>query len=434
MARPPSRSVRPHTSRRSRGASATSRVRRFRSQASPHGSLLDYGGLEAGKRVLIPAPREASVTRTQLARGRGAHVVGTADCGAEGPRGSVPTRWSPDRPPPSRVRRPRGPHLRHRRRRRARLVADGFDRRQARLRRRGADSGRTGHDGDLVLSRRTRLLPRSWSSRAWAMTARCVPRSTRCSRWRNLVPRSSGSAGKTRKGACSCRHRRMPRQVEKGAAFRALHEGEPFVIPNPGTPVRPGCWLRWGPRFGQHEFGVRVHARAPGRHGHAGRCRRPIAALDGATDLPVSADLENGYGVEPEAAALAMTRVARAGAVGASIEDWDPTGHCTRRASPPSGSRRRPRPRGASGFAFMLTARPRTTSVGNPDPDNTIARLQAYEAAGADVLFAPGLANPRRRSRRLRGGLETDERAGAPGMSMAEIVEAGAQRSASEGG
>src|SRR5690242_3610629 len=118
-----------------------------------------------------------------------------------------------------------------------------------------------------------------------------------------------------------------------------------------------------------------------------------IGALDAATDLPVSADLENGFGPSPEDAARAIARAAEAGAVGGSIEDYDPSGsiypieHATERIAAAVEAAR------AVGFPFTLTARAENHIRGNPDIADTIARLQAYEEAGADVLYAPGLRN-----------------------------------------
>ncbi len=112
-----------------------------------------------------------------------------------------------------------------------------------------------------------------------------------------------------------------------------------------------------------------------------------------ATPLPVSADLENGFGDAPEAAALTVRRAAEVGLVGCSIEDS--TGrpeqpiyefdHALERvAAAVEAARSLP-------FAFTLTARAENFLHGRPDLDDTLARLQAFEAAGADVLYAPGL-------------------------------------------
>src|SRR5207253_733154 len=114
----------------------------------------------------------------------------------------------------------------------------------------------------------------------------------------------------------------------KGEAFRALHAGEPFVIPNP-----------WDAGSARVLEALGFKALATTSSGFAftlGRLDGSVtldeviqhaSALDRATDLPVSVDLENGYGPEPETAGLAITRVAEAGAVGGSIEDYDQAGY-----------------------------------------------------------------------------------------------------------
>jgi 2-methylisocitrate lyase-like PEP mutase family enzyme len=118
-----------------------------------------------------------------------------------------------------------------------------------------------------------------------------------------------------------------------------------------------------------------------------------VALLSDVSDLPISVDLEHGFGAPPASAASAIARVARAGAVGGSIEDWDPeTGRlygieeATARVAAAAQAAR------ALDVPFTFTARAENHIRGNPDLDDTIARLQAYEAAGADVLYAPGLA------------------------------------------
>jgi 2-methylisocitrate lyase-like PEP mutase family enzyme len=152
------------------------------------------------------------------------------------------------------------------------------------------------------------------------------------------------------------------------------------------------------------------------------------ATLDAATELPVSVDLENGYGVDPEAAARAIARAAEAGAVGGSIEDYDPAGklyeldHASERVAAAAEAAR------GLEFPFMLTARAENHIRGNPDLDDTIARLQAYERAGAHVLYAPGL----RTSEEIRIVCEAVTLPvnvlAVPGLSFAEVAAAGAQR------
>ncbi len=179
----------------------------------------------------------------------------------------------------------------------------------------------------------------------------------------------------------------------KGEAFKALHAGELFVIPNPwdagsaralaALGFRALATTSSGYAFTRGRLDGTITLREMAAH---------VAEIDAATDLPVSADLENGYGAEPEAAAEAIAVIAEAGAAGGSIEDYDPRGHlysvsqaAERVAAAAAAVRALPVP-------FVLTARAENHIRGHPDLDDTIARLQAYEAAGADVLYAPGLS------------------------------------------
>jgi 2-methylisocitrate lyase-like PEP mutase family enzyme len=223
-------------------------------------------------------------------------------------------------------------------------------------------------------------------------------------------------------------------QQEKGQALRALHEGEPFVIPNP-----------WDAGTAKLLAGLGFKALATTSAGLCFRLGRPdkvltldevtahIAELDRATDLPVSADLENGYGPAPEDAARAITRAAEAGAVGGSIEDYDPEGgiydfdHAVERVAAAVEAAR------ALDFPFMLVGRAENFFRGNPDLDDTIKRLLAYEEAGADVLYAPGV-------REIDGIKAICEAVTKPvnvfsmGLSRDEIFAAGAQRISTAGG
>jgi 2-methylisocitrate lyase-like PEP mutase family enzyme len=152
------------------------------------------------------------------------------------------------------------------------------------------------------------------------------------------------------------------------------------------------------------------------------------AALDRATELPVSVDLENGYGPKPEEAAAAVIGVAAAGAVGGSIEDYDRDGgiyerqHAVERIAAAVEAAR------GVGFPFTLTARAENHIRGNPDLDDTIGRLRGYEDAGADVLYAPGL----RTVAEIRAVCEAVSKPvnvlARPNLSVGEIFEAGAQR------
>ena len=151
-------------------------------------------------------------------------------------------------------------------------------------------------------------------------------------------------------------------------------------------------------------------------------------ALDRATELPVSVDLENGFGPDPESAALAITRVAEAGAVGGSIEDYDPAsgvyelGQAAERIEAAVAAAR------GLGFPFMLTARAENHIRGNPDLEDTVVRLQAFEEAGADVLYAPGLGTADEIRAVCSAVSKPVNVLAVPELPLAEIVAAGPQR------
>jgi 2-methylisocitrate lyase-like PEP mutase family enzyme len=221
----------------------------------------------------------------------------------------------------------------------------------------------------------------------------------------------------------------VPTQDEKAERFRALHEGDAFIIPNP-----------WDAGSAKVFAALGFQALATTSSGFAFTLGRAdgnatldevvahVRVLDAATGLPVAVDLENGYGPAPRDAANAIARAAEAGAVGGSIEDYDPSG---RLYDPDEAAERVAAAvetaRGL-GFPFMLTARAENHIRGNPDLDDTIARLQAYERAGADVLFAPGLRN----GDEIRAVCSA---VGKPvnvlahkGLTIGEIVDAGGRR------
>jgi 2-methylisocitrate lyase-like PEP mutase family enzyme len=225
------------------------------------------------------------------------------------------------------------------------------------------------------------------------------------------------------------------RQARKAAAFRALHEGEPFVIPNP-----------WDAGSARVLEALGFRALATTSSGFAftlGRLDGTVTldemvghahALDEATDLPVSVDLENGYGPDPEHAATAIRRAAEAGAVGGSIEDHDRDGH--RYPVEPAVDRivAAVETARALAFPFTLTARAENHVRGNPDLDDTIRRLQAFEEAGADVLFAPGLRDVEE-IRAVCGSVDKPVNVLArPGLTFDQIAGAGARRISVGGG
>jgi len=187
----------------------------------------------------------------------------------------------------------------------------------------------------------------------------------------------------------------MKTQAEKGRAFRALHERAGiFVIPNPwdvGT-------ARILEHLGYEALATTSAGYAFSRGKRDGAIERDemirhIAEISAATDLPVNADLGNGFGDSPKAAAEAIRLTAAAGAAGGSIEDF------TERADQPifekefAAERVRAAVEAARPLAFPFTVVGRAENYlhGRPDLKDTIARLQAYQEAGADVLYAPGL-------------------------------------------
>ena len=221
----------------------------------------------------------------------------------------------------------------------------------------------------------------------------------------------------------------VPTQAEKAERFAGLHEGEPFVIPNP-----------WDAGSARALAALGFDALATTSSGFAFTLGRgdgdvtldevveDVRAIDAATGLPVSVDLENGYGPDPADAARAIERAAEAGAVGGSIEDYDRAGrlydpaHAVERVTAAVEAAR------LLPFRFMLVARAENHIRDNPDLDDTIARLRAYEGAGADVLYAPGL----RSVDEIRAVCDAVSRPvnvlAVAVLSLAEIFGAGAQR------
>ena len=184
-------------------------------------------------------------------------------------------------------------------------------------------------------------------------------------------------------------------QPQKAAAFSTLHTGpRAFVIAN--------AWDGGSARI-LAGLGFQAIATSSGAQANTfgrldGNVTREEALAHArtiveATDLPVSADLENGFGDDPRDAAETIRRAGEIGLVGGSIEDatrdsrkalYDLNHAAERVAAAVQAARALP-------FEFTLTARAENFLRGNPDLDDTIRRLQAYEKAGADVLFAPAL-------------------------------------------
>ena len=219
-------------------------------------------------------------------------------------------------------------------------------------------------------------------------------------------------------------------QAEKAEAFSALHEGEPFLFPNP-----------WDVPSAEALAALGFKALASTSAGYAGRLGKEdgevtleesaehARELNEATDLPVAMDLENGYSADPGEVARTITTVGEAGAVGGSIEDWDPNDeviysleHAVARIEAAVEAAR------ALDFPFTLTARAENYVRDVNDLDDTITRLQAFEEAGADVLYAPRLPT----YDEVRAVCEAVSKPvnvlAMPGLTFPGIVELGGQR------
>jgi len=186
-------------------------------------------------------------------------------------------------------------------------------------------------------------------------------------------------------------------RADKAKQFRSLHEApEAFVIAN----VWDGGSARMMAALGFPALATSSGASAGLLGRRDGRVTREEALAQArvicdATDLPVSADLEKGFGDAPEVVAETIRLAAEAGLVGCSIEDASGNpdapifelSHATERIAAAAAAAR------ALPFPFTLTGRTENFLRGRPDLDDTIKRLKAYEAAGADTLMAPGLPN-----------------------------------------
>ena len=226
----------------------------------------------------------------------------------------------------------------------------------------------------------------------------------------------------------------MATQAEKAEKFRALHAREgAFIIPNP-----------WDPGSARLLAALGFEALATTSAGYAfsiGRLDGMVTraemiahcrALCAATDLPLSADLENCFADDPNEAANTIVLAAQAGVVGASIEDYSNDaskpiydfGHAVERVRAAVEAAR------TLDFPFTLTARAENLLRGRPDLDDTIRRLQAFEKAGADVLYAPALTTLDQ-VRAVTAAVRKPVNVLAPalkGVTLAQLAEAGAKR------
>lgn len=227
----------------------------------------------------------------------------------------------------------------------------------------------------------------------------------------------------------------MKTQQEKAALFEELHRQGCFIIPNP--------WDRGSARLLEHQgfkalattgAGFAFSQGVPDLTVGSEQMMQYLLAICSATDLPVSADLQNGFSAVPDEVARTIAAAVEAGVVGGSIEDasgdtahpiYD-LDHAVERIRAASEAAR------SLPFRFMLTARAENYLYGRPDLKNTIARLQAYQEAGADVLYAPGILS----REEIRSILSSIDRPlnvlmgfqGDNNISLAELTEMGVRR------
>ncbi|SDG89941.1 2-Methylisocitrate lyase, PEP mutase family [Pseudomonas benzenivorans] len=230
----------------------------------------------------------------------------------------------------------------------------------------------------------------------------------------------------------------MPTQTERGEAFRALHQRDGlFVLPNPWDAGSAKMLAALGfEALATTSAGL---AFSLGRRDAEGAVSREEAlanarAIVEATPLPVAADLENGYGAEPQHCAETIALAAQVGLVGGSIEDA--TGDAQAPIYPFELAVERIRAAVAAArslpFAFTLAARAENFLHGRPDLDDTLRRLVAYAEAGADVLYAPGLST-REEIRAVVSAVAphpVNILVGSPslGLSLVELAELGVKR------
>ncbi|MFZ5792792.1 MAG: isocitrate lyase/PEP mutase family protein [Pseudomonadota bacterium] len=227
----------------------------------------------------------------------------------------------------------------------------------------------------------------------------------------------------------------MATQLEKAHAFKALHERPGcFVIPNPWDAGSAKLLAQMGfEALATTSAGLAFSLGRPDGAGLVSRAETlaNARAIVAATDLPVSADLEDGFGESPEAAAETIRLAAEAGLVGGSIED------STREPGEPiyDIARAAERVRAAAEaahalpFPFLLVGRAENYLHGRPDLADTIRRLQAYQEAGADLLYAPGL----RTREEIAAVLRSVDRPvnllmGPGGATLAELAALGVRR------
>ena len=219
---------------------------------------------------------------------------------------------------------------------------------------------------------------------------------------------------------------------EKAETFRALHQAQgTFVIPNPWDIGTARILTQLGFKAlattsAGYAYTIGRKDGAITRDGALAHTRDTVAA----TDLPVSADLENCFGDAPERVAETLRMAAATGLAGGSVEDatGDPQkpiydfSHAVERVTAAVEAVR------ALPIPFTLTARAENFLHGRPDLDDTIRRLRAFEAAGADVLYAPGLRDMATVRAVMSAVTKPVNVISVPGLTVPELAAAGVRR------
>lgn len=197
------------------------------------------------------------------------------------------------------------------------------------------------------------------------------------------------------RGGCYAGNR-MKTQAGKAEAFQALHARKrAFIIPNPWDAGTARLLARLGfEALATTSAGFAFSSGVPDNRVGRDAMLAHVARIAAATGLPVSADLENGFGDDPKTVAETIRLAAATGIVGGSIEDSidRPGEKVYELAHAADRVRAATEAKGTLSFPFTLTARAENYLVGIRDLADTIRRLQAYQEAGADVLYAPGIA------------------------------------------
>jgi 2-methylisocitrate lyase-like PEP mutase family enzyme len=227
----------------------------------------------------------------------------------------------------------------------------------------------------------------------------------------------------------------MRTQAEKAAAFRALHERPgAFIIPNPWDPGTAKLLVAMGfEALATTSLGLANMLGRADSHVTQAEVIDNCRMIAQATDLPVNVDLENCFAHDSATAAEVIRFAAGAGAVGGSIEDYtgDPANPIYEFDLAVARVRTAAQVARALPVPFLLTARAENLIHGRNDMADTVRRLRAYEAAGADVLYAPGLRNlndVREVTRAVTRPVNVVTGWLDPDITLAQLSEAGAKR------